>query len=569
MSLYSGPGFGNVKNENMNRRLKKQLFFLLFSVLATTGYPQTDTTGSRLYLFADRDYCVSGDTVWFKVAVKNEEKQKSNIVHVQLTNAENRLISEVIKKSENGWAEGFLYVPDSLSSGVCFLSAFLYEHSTIPGFTLVKKTVFVYNRFHKGLTEQEVPSEAQKVQTIDLPVSVRPDKKVYRPREKVSVILGLEAIDAAEVSHVVARVHLRDEIAAKAGGHFYTEIVPLKTAVRGFKEKDGFIVSGKVTDRATGTAGENVVVLLSLINDPQYLDYCVSDSEGSFQFFLKNAVGEGEIVLQAVARHENEWNVEPGNNQLNVKAPVILKKRQLTKQQSQFIDEIIDGAFFEKLFAESYSVKSLEFSMPRRFEMPVYGYPYKRVVPGEFFDLQDFRQISRELLPGVQYRVRDDKTTLRLVDINNKVYLKNEPFILVNGIPVFNNRHLSPLGSTDIDHIEYVLEDRLFGDLRFNGVLAVYLKDESNTWLSRHPRFSRFSIPFLQPGRNPSGLKRKSEAGNLPDLRTVYFWQLMQPGEPKQIEFFLSDRKGLVEISVEGVTKNGEVFKISETIEVK
>lgn len=553
----------------MKLNLHKQLFFLLFTVIVNLGYSQTDTTGSSLYLFANRDYCVSGDTIWFKVAIKNEEEQKSNVVHVQLTNHQNRLISEVIKKSENNWAEGFLHVPDSLSSGVYFLSAFLYEHATIPGFTLFKKTLFVYNRFQKGIAELEVPSKAHKVESINQPVSVTPGKKVYKPREKVNLTLGLEAIDSAEVSHVVVRAHLRDELAAKAGGRFYAEAVPAKSIVRDFKEKDGFIIRGKVADRKTGHNGANVVVLLSLINDPQYLDYCVTDEEGSFHFFLKNAAGEGEIVLQAVSENENEWQVNLGNNQLAVKDPVLMEKQALTLRQSQFIDEITDGAFFEKIFSESYTIKPLEFSMPRRFEMPVYGYPYKRVIPEEFFDLPDFQEISRELLSGVQYRVRGGKTTLRLLDLKNNAYFKNEPFKLVNGIPVFNNRQLSPFGSTDIDYIEYVLEDRLFGDLRFNGVLAVYLNDDSNYWLSRYPNFFRFPIPFLQPGRNISGLKRKSEAKSIPDLRTVSFWQIMKPGESKQIEFYLSDLKGIVEISVEGVTNSGEIFKTSETIEVK
>ncbi len=553
----------------MNLNLHKQIFFLLFSVIVIFGYSQTSKAGSSLHLFADRDYCVSGDTVWFKIAIKNEEEQKSNVVHVQLTNYQNRLISEVIKKSENAWADGFLHVPDSLSSGVYFLSAFLYEHATIPGFTLIKKTLFVYNRFQKGLDELKVPSEAQKVELINQPVSIMPDKKVYKPREKVSLIIGMENINSGEISHIVVRAHLRDELAAKAGGHFYAKSEPLKSAVREFKEKDGFIIRGKVTDRKTGNEGANVVVLLSLINDPQYLDYCVSNEEGSFHFFLKNAVGEGEIVLQAVSENENEWQINLGKNQLAVKESVIMEKQMLTMHQSQFIDEIIDAAFFEKLFSESYMVKPLEFSMPRRFEMPVYGYPYKRVTPGEFFDLPDFQEISRELLSGVQYRVRGGKTTLRLLDLKNNAYFKNEPFKMVNGIPVFNNRQLSPFGSTEIEYIEYVLEDRLFGDLRFNGVLAVYLNDDSNYWLSRYPNFFRFSIPFLQPGRDPSGLQRKSEAKSMPDLRTVNFWQLIKSGKSQQIEFFLSDLKGVVEISVEGVTDSGEIFKTSETIEVK
>jgi hypothetical protein len=553
----------------MNLKLQIRIFFLLFLMSALAAWPKTGKADSRLFLFADREFCVSGDTVWFKVAVKNGEAQKSNVVHIQLTNSENRLISEVITKSEEDWAEGFLPVPDSLSSGVYFLSAFLYEQLTVAGFPVTKKTLFVYNRFQKELAEFSVPSSIQKIEGANYPVAIKPDKTMYKQREKVQVHFDLEAIDLNEVTQVIVRAHLVDELAVQSGGYFHSTASPLNYAVKNFEEKDGFILSGKVTDSKTGQAGGKVVVLLSLINDPQYLDYCVSDQEGFFHFFLKDAVGEGEIVMQAVSEDSNEWEIMLNTHQFVTNEPVLLERKMITPKQSKFIDTATDGAFFEKLFNETYLVHPFDFFIPQRFNQPVYGYPYKRVVPAEFYDLPDFQEISRELLHGVQYREKDGLTTLRLLDLKNNAYFKNEPFKLVNGIPVFSNRQLNSFGSTDIDYIEYVLEDRVFGDLRFNGILAVYLNDTTNYWLARFPNFFRFSVPFLQPARESLPFNRNSVPENIPDLRTVNFWQLMETGELQKIEFFLSDRKGKVEISVEGFTEGGRIFKTSEIIDVR
>ncbi|MCA1761084.1 MAG: hypothetical protein LC658_15055, partial [Bacteroidales bacterium] len=101
------------------------------------------------------------------------------------------------------------------------------------------------------------------------------------------------------------------------------------------------------------------------------------------------------------------------------------------------------------------------------------------------------------------------------------------------------------------------------------GILALYLKDSSNRWMAHQPDFMQLSVPLLQPE-----IKQESQLGpeskkHIPDLRTVFFWQLMKTGVNQKIGFFLSDMKGKVEIAVEGVTQDGQIFKHSEIIEVK
>jgi hypothetical protein len=187
----------------------------------------------------------------------------------------------------------------------------------------------------------------------------------------------------------------------------------------------------------------------------------------------------------------------------------------------------------------------------------------------EFYELNDFREISRELLGGVQYRTRQGNTTIRMLNWNENAYFENEPFKLINGVPVFKNRLFASLGSTEIDHIEYAMEDRLFGDLRFTGILVLYLKDSSNRWLAHQPGFTQLSVPLLQPEQKPKFQFEPEPAAHFPDLRTVFFWQLMETGVNQKIDFSLSHMKGKVEIAVEGVTKGGQIFKSSAIIEVK
>ena len=553
----------------MNMNFYKQILGLLFSMLFFTGFAQTGKTESGLYLFTDRDFCVSGDTIWFKVALKIGES-KSNVVHVQLSDATNHAISSVMKKSTGNWAEGYIYVPDSLSSGVCFLSAFFYEHLSEPGLQVEKKSLFVYNRFQRDLPEMLIPAQENKLkETILGQLSIKPDKRNYAVREKVTVDLGLGAIHPDEIAQVVVKASVTDDFARQAGGRYLARSAVSPLVVPLFQEKDGFILSGKVTKTDSNESPEKAVVFLSLPENPHFLDYYVTGNDGYFYFFLQNAVGVGEMIIQAISEDETELQTKIAPSILKIQHPLPMQKQTLTQNQIDFINALTDGGFIKRLFVGDYTIPPNEFSMPERFSIPVYGHPQRTVNLDEFYELNDFREISRELLGGIQYRTRQGNTTIRMLNWDENSYFETESFRLVNGVPVFKNRLFASLGSTEIDYIEYAMEDRLFGDLRFTGILALYLKDSSNRWLAHQPNFTQLSVPLLQPEQKPKFQFEPEPAEHFPDLRTVFFWQLMETGVNQKIEFSLSDVKGKVEIAVEGVTKEGQIFESSAIIEVK
>jgi hypothetical protein len=484
----------------------KCIVLLLFLTCTNKVYSQVGEINSGLYLFTDREHCVSGDTVWFRVVHFSEETAKSNIVHIQLTNSQGKLITPAIKRSDGGWVSGYIYVPDSLSTGVYFLTAFYNNHTNVEGLVIQKKSLFVYNRFRNKVEEILVPAGEEKIsgRNFNSVVSIKPDKTVSNPREKVSVEVGFDDNNFNEIKQVIIKAEYIDELAAETGGNFLATAAVQEKSMHTFQEYDGVLISGKVTARESNRGEENIVILLSLINVPHYFDYCITGPGGDFYFFLKNAVGVGELVLQAVSEKEEEWTISLDTVQLHSNRPVIMENKILTPVQRKFIEETVDAAFFKKVFGEAYVLTSSGLSIPPRFDMPFYGYPYARVVLSDFFDLPDFQEVSRELLHGVQYRERGDEITLRMINLNANVYFTDEPFRLINGIPVFKNRLLSTLGSGEIEFIDYVLEDRIFGDLRFSGVLAVYLKDQSNGWMARQSNLFRFSVPVLQPDATPN-----------------------------------------------------------------
>jgi hypothetical protein len=275
------------------------------------------------------------------------------------------------------------------------------------------------------------------------------------------------------------------------------------------------------------------------------------------------------VVLQTITQNAQDFFIETASNSITRLAENQFETKLLTPEQSGFISTLINGNFIKKLFNPPLISKRQTFEMPTKYDIPFYGPPTKRVIPDEFFDLPDFKEISREILPGVQNRERNGASTFRLLNTSRNVYFDNEPLRLLNGIPIFKNSLLASLKSTDIKYIDLVQTERIFGDLLFKGILAVALHDESNSWMAQQSSIYQFNIPCLQPETQPGYLERNETDTSVPDTRQLFIWNILDAKEPKDFQFQLSDIKGKVEISIEGVTISNKPFKTAKIIEVK
>lgn len=519
-----------------------------------------------LVLFTDRDFCISGDTLWFKVWMPNSMQQKENVVRVQLDGRGNNLISTVIIKAEKDWANGFINVPDSLSTGQYFVTAFLNSQRNLPDLTIKSKSLLVYNRFEEYVSELDVLEDEYIEESLvsNRGIKIDTDKEIYQTREKVTVTFGTDK----EFQRVVIKAAIVDPLTKKLGKYYQFELESSNGRIPDFEEQDGFLVSGKVVD-IEGKPQKGALVLLSIMGEPSYFDYYLSGDGGDFHFFLKNATGSTDMVLQAVLNNQNELFIEQELNYIKRKDELVLQTKALTPRQSEFISLLTKGNFIDRLF-KSLNVEQIEyFEMPARFSMPFYGLPTQRIFPEEFFELPDFNEISKELLFGVQYRNRKGNVTIRMIGDTYQGFFNSEPLRLLNGIPIFKNSLYSSLKSEDINYIDITRKERIFGDLSFKGILAVSLFDKSNSWMAEQANIFQFNIKCLQPKSTPEYLPGNNTNRSLPDVRQVYYWEVLKEDSINEIEFFLSDLKGEVEISLEGIAANNEIFRVSKTIEVK
>ncbi|MCG6186048.1 hypothetical protein [Maribellus maritimus] len=526
----------------------------------------------QIYLFPDRSLAVSGDTIWFSISVFNSEQEEmSNVVHVQLDNMENTHISKVSVLCDNGTGTGYIPVPDSLSSGIYALRAFSLIQNSNYESEVNQRFVTVYNRFEEELFTFDFPLPENEIKyQYSTAVHIETEKEDYKKGEEVVVSLDILQDVLANTSQVIVTAGLEEA----SNVDFATSWYPAahKSAVKlpvPVVEKNGILVSGKVHSAEDNQPVPNAVVILSIPDSIPYLDYCVSDSFGVFYFYLRNAFGTADIVLQALAKNSMPCTIDLFEDYIDADRLVVSEK-MLNHEELVFGESVIKASYFTKLFSGYKIESSRSFAMQRQFRHPFYGEPTKTFYPDLFVDLPDFQDVSREILHGVQYRERKGETTIRLLNLGGDAVFKEEPLKLLDGIPVFDPEVFAPMGTDDIARVDVVYEKKFFGDLSFSGILSIYTKNRSLSWVDVNQSTGHFEYPCLQMQKTWSFKNHDVDNTHIPNFRRVLYRNKFDSlNGKKELRFVTSDLKGDAIIRVILIQKDQKVLYSQKIIKVE
>jgi hypothetical protein len=203
---------------------------------------------------------------------------------------------------------------------------------------------------------------------------------------------------------------------------------------------------------------------------------------------------------------------------------------------------------------------------------PFYGIPAEIVYPDEYLLLPNFKEIARELLTGTRFTGQPGRYSLDVFNPDTRKYMP-QSFILLDGVPVHDFDKVANLGSSDLERIEIQHTVRIYGDLLFQGMMALYTRgrkihtmDMSASHLKYNfPKFKRSAIPRM-PDYQSDANKR-----NIPDFRDLLYWgPVHHTGSDgkARIEFYTSDEIGLFRITLEGLTLDGIPFSATAELNV-
>lgn len=529
--------------------MKKFQIIVIALLLACAAGSRASGT-SRLV--TDRDIYVSGDELLLSVWLPDNCDFK--VLYLGLTDASGKAICGVNLPVSDFRSAGHLYLPDSLQSGSYLVTAFSPHRQPV---VLANKEIVVLNRFVN--TEEHLSlSRGQLSPVPALPVSewrfggLSP---AYRPGQEVELRL--------ENSQPVGQADLLTVCVSRCPENWPSlqQTVPAKAFTEApMTREQGITIRGQVRFLADKKPAAGAIVYLSIPDSIPFFDYYQTASDGAFYFVLPGVYGVRELVLQAELDDQNE-NLEllVQNNAEGATLSFKTQPVEWTTEWRTFMNESVNQAVFRKIFRQT-DLDEEQVTLKLKFPFPFYGSAAMKVDPDEFFELGDFSEIARELLPAVRFRNRKGDYKLDVVDYEMKGYLSGKPMVLVDGVPVTDLSRIAPMGTKQIDWVDMVPYQRFYGDLKMDGVVAIYTKEGGASALPESPRLLKQKAETLQP---PFRLTAAKPAGTTePDFRSLLFWEpAISPVAGKKISFRTPDVAGTYRVYLLERTADGQLHE--------
>jgi len=233
-------------------------------------------------------------------------------------------------------------------------------------------------------------------------------------------------------------------------------------------EYTGHIITGKITEPDTRSPLPSVMVYLSIPGEHTQFYVSTSDSNGNIRFYTRRAYGPGEIVLQAAGYPAGSYTIEintPFQDQFSVKP---LPALQLADHLRGAIEQNSINAQLQRKFLadqlKTYSIPSID-------SMPFYGKPDEKYLLDDYTRFTTMEEVLREYVPGVIVGKTRGKFHLNVVDIANNHLFRDNPFVLLDGVPVHDMDRIMRYDPLKVRKLEVMKRTYYYGPMIMDGIL--------------------------------------------------------------------------------------------------
>lgn len=555
----------------------------------------TEIVPERLLLRTDRQLYISGETIWFKLMAFQGEDARistfSEVAYLELIDPGATPITRVKLDMENGSGSGSIELPGGLSSGTYTVRAYTQEMRNGRESDFCKAHLIILNpRQPVAKADPEDPEAYRQFEPTSPRWNVGPDRYLdiqllteqQEFDQRTPVSLKITTVDAAgrpvpaELSLSVALSagsDNRDRSLFKkhTSGPSWTTAVPQK---RAFEPEDrGMLVKGTVYNESTQSGAPGVDVYLAFPGSTALVYVDVTDEAGGFSFLLPKMYGLRQIVLQTRTEQEMPLRIELAEEFHAIPAAqadvFVLPPDWIPQANASLANAQIRQSY------QSFELPPVYKPEEPYADIPFYG------SPEALYRLDDYNRFP---LPEFFYEIVNE-VMVRGKYGNERVAVFNEwgapfqdlpPLLLVDGVPVFDQRTFLKINNKLIESAAIVTEPFWLNPRFYNGIINLISFDKDGRCFRLPESALQRSLLTLLPEREfPLSDYEAQKDNRLPDFRNTLYWnpsiQTDANGEAT-VQFFTSDTIGAFEVRVEGIAENGllgsghTTFRVVKTV---
>ena len=554
----------------------KQFFLTL--LLAGTMIPLFGQAGNndlreRVYVQTDKQLYLAGEWIQMKIMtvdLKQIPLVFSKVAYAELVDDTIALVQIKVALS-NGTGDGMMQLPADIPTGFYRLIAYTQYMRNEGSEVFCEKEVAIVNTFlsgyypdETGVTIEDNPSAGKSYDTL----TVQPDKTTYSTREHGTLIITGLPDHIHSLSVVIAG---KDPIPADETSHITSlksRRVP-STVFSGtfLPEYEGHIITGKIIDNQTGkTVNSNFPIIAGLSFPGKEIRFFMGQpaENGDIRFFTSGISGSKTIAT--VLYNANDLY------RLDIVSPFVTRYNPKPMPKLH-----IDPACYQQLLERSVALQVTHYYLDDPAEKYNASAPAFKLNPTNSYLLDEYtrfttmRDVFIEFINMARFRRINGKWQLSagIKQQGNNINYGDVPLVLLDGAPVSDHELIYRYDPLLVECIRIYNTNCIFGGHLFEGIIEfqTYRGQIQDMDFDRSTQIIPYEGPqSFQKTSPPDYTVNENRRNRTPDSRHTLLWAPDVQTEGKtslRLPFDTSDLTGDFQVTVEGLTKTGEVIFVT------
>ncbi len=590
---------------------------ILLLSFTTASFAQQNRTGKenvtslmpeKILVHSDKDFYIAGEIMWYKIYIINAStglsQSLSKTAYIGLYDQNGKFLLQSKVAMNDGFGYGSFLIPTDATSGNYNMQVYTAWMKNNPS-SVFSKNITIVNTGHTfdtsaftiintgayaeaGTGNSPTDSRATGNVVSSAPgfdIEIKTDKQEYQQRSPVDIDITALKDGAGISSNLSVAVYKVNDLTTPdngIGGIPVSFNIPSDSkGTEGFPflpDMNGYVVTVKVRNIATGKNASSVPVMVSLTGKLTDVQYGESDENGFVYFNLKNVFGPHQILVKTLPEFENTVDLQIVRPYLPALIVPHAQKPVLKSEFVNSVEEMHNNMVINKAFDSTWMN---QFYPTNADSISFYGKPYKTYLLDNYKRFVTMEEVLREYVQEVNVRIRNKNYFLlifnrQFFDLHKYMELVNmmdkfSPLVLLDGVPVTDLNKIIKYDPLKVRKLEVVADRYIIGKETYDGILSftTYEGDFEDLELNKKELLFeeqgwQYHRKFFVPDYKDLAVKNSRN----PDFRELLYWApevITTNASSGKISFYTGDLTGKFVVVVKGVSTDGRVgSKIAE-----